>query len=75
MNRTRAYYREQSQRAKRRAVRMIRSWQKAPSHYYDGWDSDPAIIGHFARTRRPCSCEMCKQERYNRAKAKRETIL
>ena len=54
MNRPRAYYRHQRERAKARALRVIAGWPK---------DATPELLGRLTNTRTLCSCDMCGNPR------------
>jgi len=61
MHRTRAERRAFLEKAKRKTIRMFRLVWRQPDLVV------PDLVGHYAAThRRPCSCWMCKQERYKR---------
>lgn len=53
---TRAERRAQSDRAKARARRQLAIWNH-------GYRDDRGVIGRVARTRKPCSCRGCGNQR------------
>jgi hypothetical protein len=73
MERTRAYRRHQSRRAKNRAKRFLKicddQWvsKNVAGESFKLSESD-RHINLYAKNRKPCSCYCCRNEKYNRIK-------
>ena len=66
MSRNRAYRRHQFRRAKKRAIRMLKTWDRNSDNNEWKYSESEGHIHLYAKNRCPCSCWMCRGERYHR---------
>ena len=66
MSRSRAYTRHQQRRAMARARRLLKTWDAGGDNPEWKFSESEKHVNLFAKTRRPCSCYACRNEKYDR---------
>lgn len=66
MSRSRAYTRHQWQRARGRAKRFLKILDMQSDGLEWKMADDERTITYYATDRKPCTCGICKDERYDR---------